>query len=577
MENKMNMKKNSTIYLSGVLTIAMSIALVGCDKKGKIPGDAKGRIEGMASVLPKGTEAALFVGDIGKMRETMTTVKSTIGDAVPQLEATQKQVESEIGFDMFDAKAWEGAGLSDKTGFTVAFVDNRLAMVAYVNDRQKFDTFVAEKAKKATESSEAPKTEDVDGKQVKIVGKDDKQIAWVHEGKLAILATSVLEKEMGGDTSTPQKFVVTLSKLESGASAAGTPQFKQFQKAFDSSYGMAGFANAKAIIENDGYKKNREGMVADPAGKVSIEWFEKHAEVIGFGVGQEGDQLEASFFLGADDATNKKFVELSKSTAKMPWAGFATDGIFLGLRTSVNMEKFWPFYLESMTPEQKQQVEAALAEAKKNTGIDIQKEVLEQATGNIGVFFYGLNVGAAMGAAQNPMAAANALNLAVGVQFKDAKALQSLVDKLVAKSAEAGGPPMKPVPVKVDGKDVSDANVIATPDGSIKVVIAGDLLVVGTKELSEADAYKYIKGNSGAKSLSDAGGALGKDFASDKPYNGLYVNVEKVTTLVSAFAAGSPPEKVLKKLSEASLTSENTDNGSFVHLRITTKGGGADK
>ncbi|MEC9397690.1 MAG: hypothetical protein VX475_08735, partial [Myxococcota bacterium] len=132
----MNMKKNSTIYLSGVLTIAMSIALVGCDKKGKIPGDAKGRIEGMASVLPKGTEAALFVGDIGKMRETMTTVKSTIGDAVPQLEATQKQVESEIGFDMFDAKAWEGAGLSDKTGFTVAFVDNRLAMVAYVNDRQ---------------------------------------------------------------------------------------------------------------------------------------------------------------------------------------------------------------------------------------------------------------------------------------------------------------------------------------------------------------------------------------------------------------------------------------------------------
>jgi len=261
----------------------------------------------------------------------------------------------------------------------------------------------------------------------------------------------------------------------------------------------------------------------------------------------------------------------------MPWAGFATDGVFLGVRTSVNMEKFWPFYLESMTPEQKKQVEGALAEAKKNTGIDIQKEVLEQATGNIGIFFYGLNVGAAMGAAQNPMAAANALNLAVGVQFKDAKALQSLVDKLVAKSAEAGGPPMKPVPVKVDGKEVKDANVISAPDGSIKVIIAGDLLVVGTKELSEADAYKYIKGNSGAKSLSDAGGKLGKDFASDKPYNGLYVNVEKVTTLVSAFAAGSPPEKVLKKLSEASLTSENTDNGSFVHLRITTKGGGADK
>ena len=117
-----------------------------------------------------------------------------------------------------------------------------------------------------------------------------------------------------------------------------------------------------------------------------------------------------------------------------------------------------------------------------------------------------------MGAAQNPMAAANALNLAVGIQFKDGKKLQALVDKLVAKAGEAGGPPMKPVPVKVDGKDVSDATVISAPDGSVKVIIAGDLLVVGTKELSEADAYKYIKGKSGAKSLSDAGGKLGKDF-----------------------------------------------------------------
>lgn len=75
------------------------------------------------------------------------------------------------------------------------------------------------------------------------------------------------------------------------------------------------------------------------------------------------------------------------------------------------------------------------------------------------------------------------------------------VDKFVVKLVEVGGFFMKFVFVKVDGKDVSDVNVIVMFDGLIKVVIVGDLFVVGIKEFLEVDVYKYIKGNFGVKSF----------------------------------------------------------------------------
>lgn len=566
----MNLKRKAALYSSTFLMIATSAALVGCksDKKASIPGDAQGRIEGMASVLPQSTEAAIFVGDIGKMRKTMLAIKDTVGEAVPQLEATQKQVEAEIGFNPLDAKAWETAGLSDSTGFTVAFVNNRLAMIAYVNDRQKFDTFVTEKAKKATGATAAPTSEDVGGKQVKIITEGDKTIAWVHEGKLAILATSVMEKEMGGDMDDAKTFVTKLAALKSDASASATPQFKQFDKAFDDSYGIVGYANAKNIIAHKGYKDGRAELVSDPMAKPSVEWFEQHGEVMGFGAGMDGNEMEVSFFFGADEATNKQLAEVAKTDAKMPWTGFATEEVLLGFRTSVNMDKFWPLYMKNLPEAQATEVKNALAKAGTDLGVDIEKDVVGNMTGNIALFFYGINIGAAMGAAQNPMAAARALNLAVGIQVKDGKKLEDVVTKLSAKA----GPDMSPQALMIDGKAIDGAKIIKLPDDSIKVIMKDDLLIIGTKELSDKAAYSYMTGKGDTAKLTDKGGVLGKAFGSDKPYNGLYINVEKLETIVSAFAAGSAPAKVLKKLDEASLSSENTDNGVFMHLRVTTKG-----
>ena len=116
--------------------------------------------------------------------------------------------------------------------------------------------------------------------------------------------------------------------------------------------------------------------------------------------------------------------------------------------------------------------------------------------------------------------------------------------------------------------------MVAAPDGSVRVFIAEDRLVVGTKQLSPEVATNYLQGKASAARLADEGDALGKDFGGDKPYNGLYVNMTKVNTLVSSLASGSPVTKVLGQIDETALTLDAGDAGMSANLRVMLKSGG---
>lgn len=541
------------------------LVLSGCgNKKGSIPKDSQGRIEDMASRLPSSAEAAIFVGDIAKMRDTMNKIKTNVGSALPQVEATEKQVENELGFNPLDAESWKSAGVPESSGFTIAFVNNRTTMMVYVDDRQKFDTLLAEKLKKATDSKEAPKTETVDGVEVKIVGAGEKQIAWTHDGKLAIIATGVLDAKLGGDQASPQKFVAGLTKTEAAKSASSTPEFEQFTKGITADYALAGYVNVSALIKNPAYIEGKKEASADPAGKQFVDMFEKQAKTVGFGLTSDGNELKISGFYGADAATNKELVAFSKSSAKSPFGAFATDNILLGLRTAVDMEKSWAYYMKNMPEDQKKQIQEQLKQANQASGMDIEKDVINQLSGNIGVFFYGIDIGALMGGMNNPMAALNGLDLAIGIQFKDAKA----IDKILAVATKQGGEAATPKELPED----KSVKYIAAPDGSVKLFIKDNMLLVGTKKFANQTAADALNGKATGAKLADKGGNLGKAFGSDDPYNGLYLNVNKVNAIVSALAAGNPAQKVLEKLDEASINTEATDNGGLLHIRLTLKG-----
>ncbi len=559
----MNMTLLRTLPLTATIGMFALMSFTGCDKKGtaSIPKDADSRISTMAAKLPAGTEAALFVGDVAKMRTSLNDI-NTLSDAIPELGATQKQVEAEIGFDPLDANSWKQAGIPDNSALSVSFVNNRTVIMVFVEDRQKFDTMLSEKLKKAMDSTEAPKAQDVGGKQVKVMGKDKEQIAWLHDGKLAIIATSVLdEKFTYGDTSGAADFVAKLPATKEAESALKTPQFAQYTKGITSDYSVGAFANIQAILKNEALRKEIE-QNQDPSTKEIYDRLEKEAQIAGLGLHQDGQSFKITALYGADEATNKELAALGKPTAKSPFTPFASESMLLGVRTSLNTEKLWAYYMKNLPEEQKAQIVKGLQDAGKQAQIDIEKDIINNLTGNVGIFLYGLNAGAMMGAMNNPQKAAQSLNLAVGVQFKDAKNITMLLDKV---KAQAGI-----TPVEKDG-----VQVIMLPQEMGAIYVKDNLLVFGAKELKEADALSLMNGKAPNGKLS---GELGSQFASDAPYGGLYVNIDKVSAIVNLLAANTPVSDVLNKIGEVALTTDNTDGGEALNLRFTLKAtGGAEK
>ncbi len=549
-----------TLTCSTMVGLIALTSLAGCDKKNtnSIPSDAKGRLTAMAAHLPASTEAALFVGDVAKMRNTVNDI-NVLGEALPELGATQKQVEAELGFDPLDANSWKQAGIPDGSAITVAFVNNRAVIMTYVEDRQKFDTMLSDKLKKALDSTEAPKTQDVNGKQVKLMGADKEQIAWLHDGKLAIIATSVLDEQFTfGNQGAAADFVATLTTTKEAESAAKAPQFTQFMKGITPDYSLAAYANVQAILKNDAFKKELEKN-QDPSTRDVMKRLEKEAQVVGLGLHQKDNSFKITAFYGADDATNKRLAAIGKPTGDSPFEAFASDGMLLGLRTSLDTQKMWAYYMETLPAEQKTEILNGLKQAGQASQLDIEKDIINNLTGHVGIFLYGLNAGAIMGAMGNPEKAVQSLNLAFAVEFKEDAQVNKLVDKLKAA-------------LQAEPVDQGGVKVMALPQNMGTIYVKGKMLVFGANELKQADAVNMLGGKSTKGTLK---GELGKSFATDKAYGGLYLNVDKLSAIVSLLAGNSPVSDVLGKIGEVALTTDAVESGSALNLRFTLKSTGA--
>lgn len=558
----MNTTSRTISLAATVSLLAITSLSTGCDKNktDAIPGSAQDRLTTMASRLPASTEAALFVGDVAKMRSSLNAI-NTLGDAIPELGATQKQVEAEIGFDPLDANSWKQAGIPDNSAITVAFVNNRTVIMTFVEDRQKFDTMLSDKLKKALDTTEAPKSQDVGGKQVKLMGKDNDQIAWLHDGKLAILATSVLdEKFTTGDKASAADFVAKIAAAKAPESAAKTPQFQQFLKGITPDYSLLAYANIQAILKNEAFRKEIEKN-QDADAKEIMARLEKDAQIFGLGLHQDDKAFKITALYGSNDATNKELADLGKPTETSPFVPFASENMLLGMRTSLDTAKLWDYYMKNLPEDQKTQIVNNLKQAGQEAEIDIENDIIKNLSGNVGIFLYGLNAGAIMGAMNNPEMAIKSLNLAVAVQFKDNKTVDMLVEKLQGATGVE--------PTVQDG-----VKVVAVPNDMGSLYIKDKLLVFGAKELQSADALAYINGKAPKGKLA---GTLGSQFSSDDPYGGLYLNIDKISAIVSMLANGTPVADVLSKLGEVALTTDNTDAGPAINLRFTLKSLGDKK
>jgi hypothetical protein len=553
-------EKQSMRWALSLVCVA-SLSLMACGaKKGEMPKTADGRVEDFANHLPASAEALLVSGDLMKLKDAAAKVSTTIEAISPETGAARKEVEKELGITLTDSASWAQTGINTAGGFAVAPVQGRVVIMTYVEDRLKFDTFVTERAKKAFSVTEAAKVEKLGDLEVKSMGKDDGEgISWAHDGKLVIISTSLMEKEGAFEKATP-KVIESIIKQDAKASMGSTAEFKRFAKAYGESYALTAFVNAKSMLASTALKKQIDDAAADPASKQSIEWLKQYAEMAGLGLAVNGDELTVNALFGPTAEYLTKVKGLGKDVPASPFAGFANDSTMLGLRTAVNGPLAWEFYKTALPKEQVDQINKGLAEAGEGLGVNLEQELISNLSGNFGVFFYGIDIGALMGGMNNPQVAMQALSLAVVLEFKDAAKLQALVDKLLAKLP----------PGAITAKDVAGAKVYPIPGDAGTLFIKGGLVAFGTKPMTEEAMTNYIDGKTTGKKLAETTQPLGKTFGDAKPFNGLYLNVAKIVAVVSPLMGGSPMVEGLKKLNEASLSYDATDAGLTMDLRIVT-------
>ncbi|QDG52752.1 hypothetical protein FIV42_18995 [Persicimonas caeni] len=559
-----------------LLSIAiMLFAGVGCDALGcgggDVPGSAAERVEDMASNLPQDTPFTLVVGDLKGMRNSLQTARDTLGDSVPMADLVQEQAKNELGIDLFDAESWKKSGIDADSGMMLAAVGQHPVLVTYVADQQKFEKAFADQLKKSMGIEGMVKNEKSGDQQVKVLGKDDQTVTWAYEGKLvaAVFPKSADLEEVSSslEFKDTKELAAKLVGLEDAKALASVDAYKKFNKALATDQSMALFVNTGEALDDKRVEELKKTQ--DPIGKATISWIDENVDSLGFSMHVEGNKLKVRSWAGLPDKVVKRATEIMTPPTQAPIENFATVNTMAGLRTSVDMPKLWAFYKESLPEDQRKQMMAQLERSAKQANLDFEKDVINKMTGNLGVIFYGFDPAMLEQAGGDVARAAmmgptKALAFLVPVQFKDKASLEKIVKTVL----DQGGGAITRTKVS-DGIEKLAFKNVAQPYG--KVYLQDNLLVYATDAFNDDAVVKYIQGKRDEKNLKAADKLdLGKEFATNDKYNGLYLNFVRAQKQLGDSLAQSQPQVVefLNKMEEAALTSEVGETGAYLDLTI---------
>jgi hypothetical protein len=552
----------------------MLVASVGCDALGcgggGVPGSSSDRVEDMAEHLPQKTQMSFVVGDLEGMRNSLETARDTIGDAVPT-DLIQEQAKNELGIDVFDAESWKKSGIAENGGLTLSVYNKRPVLVTYVADQQKFEKSFSDQLKKSMGLEGTAKSEKVEGTDVKSLGSEDQTVAWAYDGKLVVavfpVSEDLAEMDTDGDAAGAKEAAAALIGLDSEKSLASVASYKKFNKALASEQSMAVYVNANEALTDERMKALEASR--DAVTQMAAPWIKENVDAFGLSMHVEGNKMKFRTWADLPEKVAKRAQEIMTPPTEGPIENFATANTMMGLRTSVDMPKLWAFYKETLPKEQREQMMTELEGASKQMGLDIEKDIINQMTGNLGVLFYGIDSKVLADAGGNIMRAVmmqptKLLAIMVPVQFKDKASLE----KIIAALNETSGGMATRSKVKGDVEVMKMKNV-TQPRG--QVFLQDNLFVYATNAFSDDSVYQYITGNREEPNLTKADKLdLGKEFAAGDKYNGLYVNFVRAQDQLGDVLAKQQPQalKFLKKAEEAALTTSVDSNGAYLDLTI---------
>ena len=558
--------KNGRIALLLLILFAFVTACDGgCgNKEAQIPATPEGRVADLADKLPGKFEAAVFISDLKETRDAANALKTRVPQA-QMVEGFQKQFQQYFGIVLLGRASWAAAGVAPDSSAMDGSYRSRIVFLTYVENRQQFEKILAEKAKAAFNIQSVTKTEDVGGFKMKVLSDDPgRQIAWLYDGKVAKVVMPATSAEGALNDGTATLILADIAGTKKETALSASPGFKAFQKDLAGPYTVSVYLNTDAYMDSPEVKKAAQ---EDRNMEVVSAWSKANLDYAGLGAKCAGNTVEVRANMGHKEAKSKEFADAVTSAVKIDWSGYSTENVLLGLRLTFDWQKVWKILLDGMPEEERRSTLRELKMAGEGINLDIEADVLQQLTGNVGIFFYGLGGGAKNLMGGNPAAIMQNAGLMAIVQFKSADAVTNIVGKVMSPLASLAS--LRPV--TVDDQPVDGWQVIefAQADAPGRIFINGDRVILSTLAFSEKSVVEYASNKRDEKRLKDVAALdKGNEFGSDPSFTGLYFNSVRARNNLGGFLMLVPEAQLLNFVQEASLKFGVDGSGGYAKLLL---------
>lgn len=557
--------------LSLLLAGLVFVPVLGCKGKtvDKMPETASARLEQMTSQIPASAEFVVQVKDLPQARQDLNNLHNRVGQVMPVARLIQQQIQNDFGVNVLSEEGWSQVGINPAGGFTVAMLQNRPIFLTYVEDRQAFEASVLERTRKTLKIEAPVQAEQVAGQTIKFSSQSPGlDIAWFYKGKLAVVALPPITNTDALKNGTALVVATQLLNLEKKNSVQPTAAYQRFQKALGNDASISAYFNTEALLTSQAFENSQKNLRDGAA--AAAEWSKANARGFGMALATKTNQAELKFFLDPTEELAKSAAKATKSSAKVNWESFATDKTLLGLRSSVDFQQLWKGYLESLSDQQRRSLQRDLQLAGKDYGIDIEADIFAGLTGNAALFFYGVDMAALMTGAQDDyFQLVRAFGLIAAVQLNKDNKFEGLVQKV---NTAAQGLLGLRHPTGEDGApnqsiQVLEVKNLASTPGS--VYIKNDLVAFATSAFDESSVAQYLEGTRKDAKLHDTANLdLGKRFATEKDFNGLYINFVRAADHLGSAVPMPIVRQTLSQVEELLVSFTVDDKGLFATVTL---------
>lgn len=516
---------------------------------------------GMATMIPAKADIAVIVPSWDEMRAGLKVSKKKFGDnpfneifeSLEQGGAKQGGLMGGVAKSMKGETGLENQGVETSAALGAMYIDEVLLLMMTIKDEDKFNDALKKDAKENKAFSNKIHSKTVSGTKVRYIlndgeekpGKDNIAGAWYVKDKVAVLFV----RNEGFNEADPRPIFKDLLKLKSSRSLAKSKPYKSIRATLGDDHQLYAFINTPEMLEvlakanpSDKAAYDMVGAVSDWTG-IGVRIDQKGMDVKMLAMGQEAFVKALSRSMKA----RSDFSAVSGSIDKRP--------AFI-IKVALNAQKLIT-ELGKADPNIKAAIDGALKGARRDTGLDVKKDLLPALDGNVIIATYGGEPGQLLAGDFPALLTDGEASVTVGL--KDAEAFKEALGKVFSKRG-------------LKGQDTKGVTLYAfgKRDQDLALAVGAKSAVLAANGLGEDTLLKLAAGKgAGLKGLYTRG--LAKELLSGKDGTGVAVDVARILKTLGDDVADSDEAKAIEALASWVVMTRPSDKGLETEIEVKFK------